>query len=62
MFQDFIDIFKEKKYTHKMPPILDNFKAPLITGTGTLELLLDYEDLIIEETQESSDQNHPKVT
>ena len=45
-----------------MPTILYNFKAPLTSGTETLEILLDYEDLIPEETQESIDQNHPKVT
>ena len=38
-----------------------NFEAPLKTGTGILKLLIDEEDLIIEESQESCDQNHLKV-
>ena len=33
--------------------ILYNFEAPLKTGTGILKLLIDEEDLIIEESQES---------
>ena len=43
--------------------ILYNFEAPLKTGTGILKLLIDdKEDLIIEESQESCDQNHLKVS
>ena len=39
--------------------MLYNFEAPLKTGTGILKLLIDEEeDLIIEESQESCDQNH----
>ena len=41
--------------------ILYNYEAPLKTGTGILKLLIDEEDLIIEESQESCDQNHLKV-
>ena len=39
--------------------ILYNFEASLKTGTGILKLLTDNkEDMIIEESQESCDQNH----
>ena len=41
--------------------ILYNFEAPLKTGTGILQPLIDEEDLIIEESLESCDQNHLKV-
>ena len=43
--------------------ILYNFEAPLKMGTGILNLLIDdNEDLINEESQESCDQIHLKVS
>ena len=43
--------------------ILYNFETPLKTGTGILKLLIDEEEyLITEESQESCDQNHLKVS
>ena len=42
--------------------ILYNFEAPLKTGTEIIRLLIDdEEDLFIEESQESCDQNHLKI-
>ena len=43
--------------------ILYNFEAPLKTGTGILKLLVDEEEnLIVEESKESCDQNHLNVS
>ena len=42
--------------------MLYHLEATLITGTGTLKLLVDDDDLINEESQESCDQNHRKVS